>query len=830
MMAADRNETIDAKKPARPRWRRIVRRLAKGTAGFFLLVAIGLAAYLLIQRARVRARLDETLPVTRGELSISGLTAPVRVERDALGVPTFRGENRADLARALGWVHAQERFFQMDLVLRRRGSGELAALIGLPGKGWDMARRPYRLRALARRILSELPADERSLIDAYTAGVNAGLAALPEPPFEYVVLGEEPEPWLAEDSILAVLTMFQNLQDYTRQYEVDLGMMEEHLPPSLVAFLNPRWTEWDAPMEGEVSPPNPLPGPSDVDLRKRPVSTARLDSLDRSELGSTEERILGGSSAWAVAGPHTASGGALLANDIHLALTVPNLWFRASFVWPNADGSENRVTGVTLPGVPVMVLGSNRRVAWGFTSSLVDVSDVVVVEVDPQDPDVYQTPEGPKRFEHFTETVKVNLWGDDKVEVRGTIWGPVFGEDHKGRPLALRWIPYEPGAVNFFSYRLETAKTIDEALDIANRGGAPAQNFIVADDAGQIGWTIMGRMPRRVGFDGVLPGTWSDGKRRWDGLLPPEEVPRIVNPASGRLWNANNAPVAGEKAEKLGDGGYRSGARALQIRDGLFALGKASERDMLAIQMDDRALFLERWHGLLKSVLTPEAVGDNPKRAELRDLVQTWEGHAALESVSYRLVRGFRFLFAEQVGDALTAPCLEVDPEFSSITEFGHYESPIWALASQRPPHLLNPRFKTWDEQFLAAADAVIGFYENLDDGVPLSGRTWGQSNTTAIQHPLSRFMPMSADWLNMPPRQLPGDAEMPRVQLPGFGATLRMIVSPGREEQGYFHMPSGESGHPRSSHYRDGHKAWEEGQPTPFLPGPAVDILILRP
>lgn len=822
-------ETMPGKKPGKPWRRRWWWRGLKGLAAVLLLLVLVVAVYLLVRQTRVRSRLAETLPVTQGELKLPGLSAPVRIERDALGVPTLRAANRVDLARALGFVHAQDRFFQMDLVMRRRGTGELSGLMGPLARSWDLERRPYRLRALAQRIVAELPPDERALLDAYTAGVNAGLAALPEPPFEYVVLHEEPRPWLPEDSILAVLTMFQNLQNYTRQYELDLGLMKDVLPPALYDFVNPQWTEWDSPMEGEPGPPVPIPRPDQVDFRKS-TRTARLDRDRLGEPGPFEERILGGSSSWAIDGRHTASGGALLANDVHLALSVPNIWYRASFVWPGEDGSENRVTGVTLPGVPVMVIGSNRHVAWGFTSSLVDTSDVIVVDVDPKDPEVYRTPEGPKRFEHHSETIDVNLWGDERIESRWTVWGPVIGEDHKGRPLALRWVVYEPGAVNFSSYRLETAKTLEEALDAANRGGAPAQNFLVADRTGRIGWTIMGRIPRRIGFDGMLPGSWADGTRRWEGLMPPGEVPRIVDPPSGRLWNANNAPVAGEKLARLGDGGYRSGARALQIRNSLFALPKATERDMLAIQLDDRALFLERWHRLLKSVLTPEAVAGNPRRSELRDLVQRWEGHASVDSVSYRLVRSFRFLLAEQLGDTLLAACREVDPAFSSIIEFGHYESPVWQLASQRPPHLLDPKFQTWDEQLLAGVDATLDFYDNLDDGVPLSERTWGQANTTAIQHPLSPLMPLSSGWLNMPSRQLPGDAEMPLVQLPAFGATFRMAVSPGREEQGFFHMPDGTSGHPRSRHYRDGHSAWEEGKPTPFLPGPAVDVLTLRP
>lgn len=812
----------------RRRWRRLLKWISLA----LLAVVVAAVSFLLVERARLPGRLAASLPATRGELRLPGLAAAVRVERDELGVPTLRAANRVDLARALGWLHAQERFFQMDLVLRRRSAGELAALIGPLATSWDRAHRPYHLRDLARQVVARLPADERALLDAYAAGVNDGLAALREPPFEYLVLGRQPEPWQPEDSILAVLTMFQNLQGYTRQYEIDLGTMYDLEPASLVDFLNPPATEWDAPMEGELPPPPPMPGPDQVDLRRGPVLATRLaaGAPGETEAGGGEPRILGGSSCWAVDGRHTASGRALLANDVHLSITVPNIWYRATFVWPAADGAENRVSGVTLPGVPLMVIGSNRHVAWGFTSSLVDTSDIVVVEVDPRDQEVYLTPQGPRRFEHHRDVIDVHLWGNATADSRWTIWGPVIGEDHRHRPLALRWVAYEPGAVNFFSYRLETAATLGEALDVANRSGGPAQSFLAADDSGRIGWTIFGRIPRRVGFDGRVPGSWASGARRWDGLLAPEEVPRIVDPPGGRLWSANNVLVTGDKLARLGDGGYRSGARARQIRDDLLALPKATARDMLAIQLDDRALFLDRWHRLLVSVLTPEAAAGNPRRQQLRDLIQPWDGHAAVGSVSYRLVRTFRLLFAQQTTRALLAACHRAVPDFSSIDDFGHYESAVWQLATRRPPHLLNPRFHSWQEQFLAAVDALLAFYDHLGDGVPLAGRTWGQANLTAIHHPLSWLLPLSSSWLNLPPRQLPGDAEMPRVQIGDFGATFRMVVSPGDDAAGYFHMPGGESGNPRSPHYGDGLRAWEDGIPTPLLPGPAIDILVLRP
>jgi penicillin amidase len=187
---------------------------------------------------------------------------------------------------------------------------------------------------------------------------------------------------------------------------------------------------------------------------------------------------------------------------------------------------------------------------------------------------------------------------------------------------------------------LARARTVDEALEAANRSGMPPHNVVIGDKTGRIGWTINGRIPIRVGFDGRIPTSWADGSRRWDGWLAPHETPRIVDPPSGRLWTANARVVNGEMLAKIGDGGYELGARARQIRDSLMKLEKATSHDLLAIQLDDRALFFERWRGVLLAALTPATIAADPSRRELRRLVETtWTGRASVDSAAYRAVR-----------------------------------------------------------------------------------------------------------------------------------------------------------------------------------------------
>ncbi len=775
----------------------------------------------------VHGRLRASLPQLEGERTLPGLSAPVRVERDAQGVPRITGKSRLDLSRALGFVHGQERYFQMDL-LRRRAAGEIAELVGPAALKLDRTVRVHRFRSVAERVFARAPADERSSIQAYGEGVNAGLAALGAPPFEYLALRTDPQPWRPEDTILAELAMFVTLQGGLPERESLLGVMHDVLPPALFAFLAPSGTEWDAPLVGGAFAVPPVPGPDVLDLRRAvpPKATAQGPTAERAAALEPDPDLVLGSNNWAVAGAHTASGAPLLADDMHLQITVPNIWYRAVLAW--REGAEERqVVGVTLPGTPVTIVGTNAHVAWGFTNSEGDWADLVEVEPDPSDLDAYRTPSGPRKLTHVSERIRVKGGAEETLEVVETIWGPIVDRDHRGRKRALRWVAQDEEGVNLALSALETAQSLAEAQDVANRTGAPAQNFVAVDRDGHIGWTILGRIPRRVGFDGRLPSSWADGARRWDGWLEPGEYPRIVDPPSGRIWTANARVVDGEMLRKIGYGGYDLGARAQQIRDDLLAIEKATPEDMLNVQIDVRAIFLVRWRDLLLKTLTPEALARDPRRAEMRRLVESWGGRASPDSAGYRLVREFRTTLAEQVLEPLTAPCKAADPRFR-WNRLPFYEGPLWALVTERPPHLLDPKHKSWDAQLLAAADAVVASLTK--DGARLADQTWGRRNAAEIQHPLSRAVPFLARFLDMPKDELPGDSNMPRAQGPENGASERLAVSPGREAGSLFHMPGGQSGHPLSPNYADGHADWVKGKPRPLLPGPPVHVLTLRP
>ena len=782
-------------------------------------------------------QLGRSLPQLEGTRVLSGLSATVTLDRDSLGVPTIKGTSRLDVARALGFVHAQDRFFQMDLS-RRRAAGELSELFGQTALATDKGARLHRFRHRAAAVRSASSPDELALLNAYVEGVNAGLKALAAAPFEYLLLGKTPAPWTLEDSILVVASMFFTLQDSTAAVEGRAALMHDVLPAALADFLNSTASEWDTPMQGDAIPP-PVPPPADVfDLRTAPpVAVASAGSLPRQSpvaplikdvfadaVGLSVPEDARGSNNWVVAGSRTVDGRALMSDDMHLGLSVPNIWYRASLLWTD-DRGPHQVTGATLPGTPPVIVGSNGHIAWGFTNTTADWSDRVLIELVPGDPTRYLTPDGPREFDVARERISVDDEDDQWIDVRETIWGPVPGPDHAGRLYAIAWVAHRPEGLNLRFAKLEYAETLEQAMDVANGSGTPAQNCVFADHRGQIAWTIAGSIPKRVGFTGQLPVSWADGTRRWDGWYDKADYPRIVNPPDGVIVTANNRIVSGQYLAMLGDGGYDPGARARQILNGVLTDKKVGEAEMLAVQLDDRALLMERWRKLALDAIGGQAEGG---RAEFRRLLKdNWTGRASVDSAAYRLVKQFRTKTAELAFAPFVERLRTKDKNYPS-TPGRSVEGPIWALVTSQPPHLLNPAYASWKALMLDAIDQTVTAL--TEDKRVLADRTWGEANTLTIRHPLSRAVPLLWRWIDMPSAPMPGDSHMPRVQTPTNGASERLTVSPGHEADGYFHMATGQSGHPRSPHYSDGHNAWVEGKATPFLPGKAVKTLVLNP
>ena len=786
---------------------------------FALSLAVAIALLFLGGYFLLRA----SLPPLDGE-RVGAVSAPLSITRDSFGVPLIRAADRRDVAWATGFAHAQDRYFQMDLS-RRFAAGELAELFGSVALENDRRMRIHRFRHVAQQVLTRATPQERELLDAYVAGVNAGLASLATRPFEYWILRAQPEPWRAEDTVLVVLSMYEQLTYSRFGAESSRGIVHDSVPGALYRFLYQRGTQWDAPLSGAPVAPEPIPPASEVNLagqalaRTLPVFDPERDSDLRA-----------GSNNWAVAGELTASGHALLANDMHLGLAVPNTWYRARWQVAASDSATPTmdVTGVTLPGVLVMVVGSNGHVAWGFTNSYGDWCDLVVLHEDTSHPDAYATQVGFHPFEHVTETIRVRGQPDVSLEVLGTIWGPVFDRDRQGHRRAAAWTAQLPEATNLMLLQLESVTDVAAALEVANRAGAPPQNFVAADEHGNIGWTIMGRIPLRGAEDSSLPSDWSQPGNGWSGWLAPDRYPRILNPQDGRLWTANARAVDGEALRMIGEGEFDLGARAGQIRDDLLQLHSARESDMLAIQLDDRALYLEHWRAKLLQLLDERALAGHRARAEFRTLVTESAQRADADAVGYRLLREWRARLRERVFGMLTAAARRPDSDPDEIEIAPQFDGPLWQLLVAEPPNLLSAEYPSWRDLELRSVDATIEELRKVC--TTLTRCTWGARNRIAVSHPLGRAIPALGWLLNMPVYALPGDANMPRVQGVRFGASERFAVAPGREAQAYFHMPGGQSGHPLSPYYSAGYDAWAKGKPLPFLPGPAEHQLHVTP
>jgi penicillin amidase len=780
---------------------------------FVFLVAAIVTAWLLVRGS---------VPQLDGELAMTGLSSPANVERDALGTATIRGNSRIDVARALGFVHAQERFFEMDL-MRRAAAGELSELVGAAALPLDKQRRPFRMRSRTAQVLADAAAEDRAAIEAYSDGVNAGLEALGSRPWEYWLLRAKPNPWTAADSILVMDAMFFDLADATNARELGFAKIRAALPESAYKFLSAGGGPWDAPLLGPPMPYPLLPPPADIDLGKVDPKLLRVP-------GESMERKTPGSNSFAVNGALTSTHAALVANDMHLNLRVPNIWFRARLIYPNTrrQGESVDLIGVTLPGVPALVAGSNRHVAWAFTNSYGDWMDWVRVVPDAADKTRYHGKSGTQPLKVTTETIKVHGAADESLDVRDTEWGPVLGEDTDGTPLALAWTALQPGALNTEIAHLDLAETVDEAIDIANRSGMPPQNFVAGDKAGNIGWTIAGRIPKREGnYDPLLPSDWSAAGTGWNGWLKPEEYPHLPNPPAQRLWTANARTMdfEGPDYAHLGDGGYDLGARARQIRDDLKAKEQFAPDDMLAIQLDDRAIFLKHWHELLLRTLAGTA--DSPAVAEARKLAADWNDRADPASVGYRLARSFRSEVTDTILDGFAA-AVRVKFDDFKMPRLAQAEVIVTAILLQHPANLLPPGYENWEDLLRKCAERATKKLADAPGG--LAARTWGESNTAKISHPLSAALPGLGRFLDMPADQLPGDSNMPRVAASSFGASERFAVEPGHEEFGYFHMPAGQSDNPLSPFYGAGHEDWVKGRATPFLPGATKYTLTLKP
>ncbi|MET0328994.1 MAG: penicillin acylase family protein [Luteimonas sp.] len=840
-----------------------------------LVVVVSLALWLSLRAS---------LPALDGDAPVSGLSAPATIERDATGVVTITAASETDAMRALGFVHAQERYFEMDL-MRRVPAGELSALFGERALEADQRNRVHRMRARVDATLAQVAGDRMPQLQAYADGANAGLAALGARPWAYLLLRQTPQPWSPADSALTGFAMYFDLQDATNAQELAMHRLTGALPPALLALYAHEGSRWDAPLFGGARGDATLPGADVVDLRTLDVVDGTRVSGRRSPFasaGKAPRRMsdhasafaqdpppavqtvpvsaamresgqgappaaadLGrGSNNFAVSGALTADGRALVADDMHLGLRAPNIWFRARLRYPDprAPGGQVDVTGFTLPGLPAVIVGSNTHVAWGFTNSYGDYLDWQRVQPCNGGKVAGCTP-----VVRHEERIEIAGGEAKTLVVEESDWGPVAWRGADGTRLALRWTAHLPGALNFGLAEFAHARDLDDALAIADRTATPTQNLVVGDRAGRIAWRLLGPIPvRDAGCDGRTvsqPSTAgaADANRCAPWTIATDVSPLRRSPDTDRLWTANSRVVDGEDFARIGNGGAALGIRAWQIRDGLQARDRFTEQDLLAIQLDDRAILLSHWRDLLADV-----AGDADDGSALQALAAAssdWNGHAGIDSAGYRLVRAWRLAVHARIADGFIAPARTVLGSGFETPDLPGFEGTVWPLVEQRPAHLLPRRFAcTADTQHGSCTPVADGWHALFEDAArdvrdtlaaegPLRERTWGERNTAAICHPLAPAIPLVGKRaLCMRSAPLPGDGTVPRVQGPAFGASQRMVVAPGHEAEGITHMPGGQSGHPMSPYWGAGHDDWAQGRPSPFLPQATTHTLHLVP
>jgi len=777
---------------------RILARWAFRVVATLLAIAAVLAAF-------VWWRMQASLPILTGSPPLASLAAPVIVARDTNGVATLTGRNRADLARALGYLHGQERFFQMDF-LRRASAGRLSELVGSATEGLDRKLRVHRFGARAEVEWASMTSADRAVLQAYADGINAGLGALRAAPFEYALLRSAPEPWRPQDSVLVTYAMYLDLQGTEPKLQLARARATSRLGRPMADLLYPETTELDSPIDGSRLPEPAMP-------------TAMLHPAPAPARTAMAEPPLLGSNAFGVSGAHSATGAAMIANDMHLGFSVPNIWYRARLRMPGLD-----ITGVTLPGGPWIIVGSNGKIAWGFTNSYADLHDAVAIDPVPGAPERYRVPGGERPLRRVVEQVCVRS-KCKPLTIEETIWGPVVGRLPDGRRVADRWVAHDVGAVDVAPFlALEHAGSVAEALALAHRVRQPNQNFVVGDAAGHLAWTVNSRLPNRFGMTGRDAESWADGARGWRGYLAADAVPVVLDPPGGRVWTANARVVGGTAYRLIGDGGDDTGARAERIHKGLMAADKLDERAMLAIERDVQSDRNRFWQAEMLAALARQ---HDPAAARLIAPVRAWDGRAAAASVGYRLIARFRRAAIQSAFDAYVGPTDDLGR--GTGRAIPQSDGAVRRLLRARPVALVPPGYAGWDAFEAAALRAVLGDVHDAAGG-DLARYTWGGFMRPEVHHPLARAIPALGVFLDPPNPPVDGDSGVPQAMYPGGGPSERMVVSPGHEARGIFHMPGGQAGDPLSPYYLAGHKDWLEGRAMPFLPGPAKWTMTLTP
>ncbi|MBV8738470.1 MAG: penicillin acylase family protein [Alphaproteobacteria bacterium] len=756
-------------------------------------IGAGLIVLLLVASGGAYLYLCSSLPQTSGRLSVTGLKAPVHIERDADGVPTIIADSEADAAFGLGFVHAQDRLFQMDLT-RRYAAGRLAEIFGPAALPADKQMRLLGLYRLAEQEIPFLSAEVNRVLSAYAAGVNAFLAtrrgALPP---EFLLLRYSPESWRVADSLAWGKLMALRISGNYRG-EIQRADMARTIAPDDLAFLYPGY---------------PKNGPITL-AAMRPI----YDRLGLDDLLRAMPPVIGpryASNNWVVDGRHSASGKPLLANDPHLDFGAPGQWYLARLKTPSGV-----VAGATAAGVPFIVIGHNDHIAWGFTTTAADVEDLFIEKIDPNDPSRYLTPDGIAPFVTRRESILVRGAAPVDLMVRTTRHGPVLsdvllaGTADPGYVLAL--------SATFLLPRDRSAQALWEASHAANWSGfrealrnfaGPVQNTVYGDDGGTIGFIAPGLVPIRKKGDGWMPVPGWTGEYDWNGFIPFDKLPSAVDPSSGRFVSANNKIVPDSYPYFISRD-WDLPDRAERINTLLDAAPVQTPSSSAAIQADTLSLMATR----LVPLMTRIAPAD-PAAGWALEMLRQWDFRMDRDKTAPLLFTAWLRHFSHAVlfgrfGNAV-AGYWDLRPTVMEAVLTSHRE---WCDNPKRPG------IETCSSRLIQSLAATIAELRQAY-GADMNGWTWGRAHTAVFANPVFSRIPVLRDWWGLSistggasdtvdhaPSVIRDNRE-PFEQR--FGAALRIITDLAAPKDSRMIVPPGQSGNPLSDHFADLLQRWRD-------------------
>lgn len=735
------------------------------------------------------------LPKVDGSLQVPELGQEVLVERDGFGVPRIRAASLPDLVVAQGYVMAQDRLWQMDF-LRRVAAGELSELFGPATLEMDREYRRVGLREAAEREAAELDPQSRNLLESYAAGVNRYISERSgKLPWEFVALRYEPRPWKAEDSLLVGAHMYRVLT-HTWPAELLRARITEKIGPELAREL----FVTDSPRDRFVVGAEPSPATAGRAGELLPA-TFSIEGI----LASFAEQIecAAGSNNWVVAGQHTYSGKPLLANDPHLTLTVPPIWYQVHLTAPGWN-----VKGVALPGVPLVIIGHNETIAWGFTNNGADVQDLFIETFHPDDPRKYRVGEEWAEAEIRREVIKVRGQADEVLEVVVTRNGPVVEREGQ-RGYALKWVATERGGLQLGYSLLGRARNWEEFRAEMTSVPGPAQNTVYADVEGNIGFLVAARIPMRRAGDGSVPVPGDTDDYAWRGYIPYDQLPVLSNPPEGIIATAN-ARVAGPGYPHHLTDRWFSPFRTERIYDLLRAGRGFRAEDFLTMQADV-ATVPHRW---LASELIRAAAATPAADARLRTVIarlRDWDGMARAD--------GFETTVTEYTRRELTRMILE--PKLGK--EFGSTGWPrvmvfLENVLRDRPRHWLPAGYADYDALLLSAAGTALSRLEAETRRRNPEDWKWGAFLKLDMLHPLGRSGPLRR-LFSFPAIEQQGSGYSVKQTGRTFGPSMRFVADLADWDRSLMVLPAGQSGQVLSRHYRDQFDYWyhDEGLPSPF-------------